>query len=309
MKSFQLKPGFQLAILRMGVAIAVLFKIFAEFNDLDMLFSQQGIIQGVLSKPMAVKYALALPVLTDFFHIHNEHLFLSITYLIFGIAAIALLLGYQSRISAFICLLIHMMVFNGYNLLAFGFDGFLFSLLFYTFIFPVGKVYALDEMMGRTGPVDPENLKLYLLVLQLHLCVVYLTAGVSKSGQDWMGGTAIWKAINQPQFYTDFTPLFRKLLSFPGMSALLSWGTLFVEAFFPVLIFIRFMRINQLTLIAVVMMHLFIGAVMGLQLFAWIMIVFDLSAFSGVFLQKRAAEAEDVQSDKISEYMYLTGKR
>jgi len=187
MKSFQLKPGFQLAILRMGVAIAVMLKIFAEFNDLDMLYSQQGIIQGVLSKPMAVKYALALPLLTDFFHIHNEHLFLSITYLVFGVAASALLVGYQSRISAFVCLVIHMMVFNGYNLLAFGFDGFLFSLLFYTFVFPVGKVYAVDEMMGRTGPVDTENLKLYLLVLQLHLCMVYLTAGVSKSGQDWMG--------------------------------------------------------------------------------------------------------------------------
>jgi hypothetical protein len=56
-------------------------------------------------------------------------------------------------------------------------------------------------------------------------------------------------------------------------------------------------------------MHLFIGAVMGLQLFAWIMIVFDLSAFAGVFLQKRAVEADDLESDKISDYMYLTGKR
>lgn len=309
MNTFKLQPGFQLAILRIGVAIAVICKIFAEFNDLDMLFSQQGIIQGILSKPMAVSYAISLPLVTDFFHVQNEHLFLGSLYVVFGIAACALLVGYKSRISAFICLIIHMMVFNGYNLLAFGFDGFLLSLLFYTFVFPVGKVYAMDVLNAKHNPIEPENLKLYILVLQVHLCIVYLTAGLSKSGQEWMDGTAIWKAINQPQFYTDFTPFFRKLLSFSGVSAALSWGTLFVEVMFPALIFIKYKSINKWLLISAVLMHVFIGAVMGLQLFAWIMIIFDLSAFAGVLLRKPLAEVEAIEKDQVSDYMYLTGKR
>lgn len=299
MKTFPIKPGFQLAILRVGVAVAVIFKILAEYNSLDMLFSQQGIIQGVLSKPMAVKYALALPVVTDFLHIQNEHLFLSLLYLLFGMAACTLLVGYRTRISAGVCLLIHMMVFNGYNLLAFGFDGFLFSLLFYTFIFPVGKVYAIDALNGKSGPIDPENLKLYLMVLQVHLCIVYLTAGISKRGSDWMEGIAIWKAVSQPQFYTDFTPFFRNLLSFPGVSAALTWGTVILETLFPVLMLIRYGRINQFILVSVILMHLFIGLVMGLQLFAWIMIVFDLSAFAGVFIRHKLQPGTDLNFDKI----------
>ncbi|WP_276088249.1 HTTM domain-containing protein [Pedobacter sp. JY14-1] len=297
MKTIKLQPGFQLAILRIGVAITILCKVAVEFADLDMLFSQHGIIQNVLSRPMQIRFSLSLPWLVETLHISNEHLFLRGLYIVFACAGFMLLIGYRSRFSAFICLFIHMLIFNGYNLLAFGFDGFLFSLLFYTLVFPVGKVYAADallerhkrsgtELTGSTGPIDPRELRLYLLVLQVHLCIVYFVAGISKNGAEWTSGTAVWSALNQPQFYTPLTPFFKDLMSLSGVTAAFTWGTLFVECLFPLFIFIRYAQLNRLMLISVLLMHCFIGAVMGLQLFAWIMIVFDLSAFAGVFSSK-----------------------
>jgi len=309
MKAFQLQSGFQLAILRAGVAITVLCKVMVEFSDLDMLFSQHGIIQDILSRPMQIRYSLSLPWLIETLGIQDERLFLRILYIVFGGAAAMLLIGYRSKLSAFLCLFIHMLVFNGYNLLAFGFDGFLFSLLFYTLIFPVEKVYAIDALPGHRKNhqpvhIDPKALRLYLLVLQIHLCIVYFVAGVSKNGAEWTNGTAVWSALNQPQFYTPLTPFFKDLVSLPGVTAAFTWGTLFVECMFPLFIFIRYAQLNRIMLVSVVLMHCFIGAVMGLQLFAWIMIVFDLSAFAGVFLsnpsfQQQSAPAIGVREIKV----------
>lgn len=288
MKVFTFNHAMQLAVLRIGVALTILAKILVEFNQLDMLFSQHGIIQDVLTKPLDVSYTLSLPKVIEFFGIQNEHLFLTSLYAVFGIAACFLLFGFQTKISAFICLFIHLMVFNGYNLLAFGFDGFLFSLLFYTLIFPVEKVFSLDQLFSRkVQTVKRSQLNLYLRVLQIHLCVVYFTAGFSKlGGQEWMNGTAIWQAINQPQFYTGLTPFIKSLASYPWVSAALTWGTLAIELFFPLLVWIRWRKMQASLLIGVILMHVFIGVVMGLQMFAWIMIVFDLSAFGGVLFRK-----------------------
>jgi hypothetical protein len=312
MKQVKLHPGFQLAVLRIGVAITVLIKVFAEFSDLDMLFSQHGIIQDILSRPLQISYSLSLPAVIDLFHIQNEHLFLSYLYILFGIGAFSLLIGFKSRLSALICLLIHMMVFNGYNLIAFGFDGFLFSLLFYTLMFPVGKVYAVDVLMGGKGNnIDPKELNLYLKIMQVHLCIVYLTAGVSKyGGQEWMDGTAIWKAINQPQFYTYFTPYIKSLASNTSVCAALTWGTLFAEIFFSLLIWVKWGKVRVIMLLSIILMHVFIGVVMGLQLFAWIMIVFDLSAFAGVLLREKVKQQDSgskwkALEDHYSQPLYL----
>lgn len=145
----------------------------------------------------------------------------------------------------------------------------------------------MDQLISnKAQTIAPDRLNLYLRVLQLHLCVVYFTAGFSKlGGQEWMNGTAIWQAINQPQFYTGLTPFVKSLASYPWGSATLTWGTLAIELFFPLLIWIRWGKMQAIFLIGVILMHVFIGAVMGLQLFAWVMIVFDLSAFGGLLFR------------------------
>jgi hypothetical protein len=286
MKQFTLKEGWQLAILRTGVAITIITKVFVEFDQLELMFSKNGIIQDMISRPLEVSYVLSLHDMIDFFHIQDQHLFLVNLYSCFAVSGFLLLIGFQTKLNALICLFIHMSFFNSYNLIAFGFDGFLFSLLFYCLIFPVQKIHSVDALLNKkAGSPDREQLKLCLLLIRLHLCIVYFTAGFAKlGGQEWMNGTAIWKAINQPQFYTALTPFMKSLASHPLISYVLSWGTLALETSFPFLIWIRWGKLRLILVGSVILMHVFIGAAMGLQLFAWIMIVFDLSAFANVFL-------------------------
>jgi hypothetical protein len=297
MKTLALNKYLEFAILRIGVAITILSKIAVEFSYTDLLYSQKGIIQAFLSEPLKVTYSVSLPDVVVFLGIQNEHLFLNVLYVLFGISAVMLLFGFKTKINAGICLFIHMIVFNGYNLLTFGFDGFLFSLLFYTLIFPVQKVFSIDRYFSKQEEEEilPETYCFYVRILQVHLCIVYFVAGYSKlGGQEWMNGTAIWSAINQPQFYTWFTPMIKSVASNPLVCTALTWGTLFVETLFPLLIWIRWGKIRMVILVGIVLMHVFIGAVMGLQLFAWIMIVFDLSAFGGIF-RKESVKIRDRQ--------------
>lgn len=299
MKMFKLKEGYQLAVLRIGVAIAILTKVFVEFSELDLMYSRNGIVQDVLSRPLEVSYVLSLHGLSDFLHIQDQHVFLNSIYIVLAVAALLLLVGFQTKLNVFICLLIHIMVFNSYNLIAFGFDGFLFSLLFYCLIFPTHKVYTIDQLMDKKHrPLDAAQLSLFLGVVQVHLCIVYFTAGYSKlGGQEWMNGTAIWKAINQPQFYTAFTPLIKSLACYPVISYALTWGTLLAETAFPFLIWIKWAKVRAVILISIVMMHIFIAVVMGLQLFAWIMIVFDLSAFAGILFKAETVKKVKPEQD------------
>jgi hypothetical protein len=125
-----------------------------------------------------------------------------------------------------------------------------------------------------------------------------------------MDGTAIWKAINQPQFYTYFTPYIKSLASNTSVCAALTWGTLFAEIFFSLLIWVKWGKVRVIMLLSIILMHVFIGVVMGLQLFAWIMIVFDLSAFAGVLLREKVKQQDSgskwkALEDHYSQPLYL----
>lgn len=270
----------EFAILRMGIALTILVKVMAEFSHLDLLYSGRGIVQRFLSDPLEINFVLSLPKLVKWLHIEDERVFLSVLYLVFGFSAVLLLVGYKTKWNVLICLFIHMFIFNGYNLLAFGFDGFLFTLLFYAWIFPVHKVFSVDHYLNSYEAIKEEEGNFYLKILRIHLCIVYFTAGISKvAGQEWIDGTAIWSAVNQPQFYTSFTPIMMPIIAHPYICCLLTWSVLCIEVFFPILIWIKFAKIRSIVLTSIILMHLFIGCVMGLGLFAWVMIVFDMAAF------------------------------
>jgi Vitamin K-dependent gamma-carboxylase len=277
---------YQFAILRIGIALTILAKVVSERNYLDLLYSSDGLLQRVVSNTTHLSYTLSLQSMLDAFHIQNEHALLVLLYSTYAVAAICLLVGFLTRVSAIICFAIHMIMFNGYDLLAFGFDSFLLTLLFYTVIFPVGECLSVDRLLFKSmRQVSDGQAMFYLRILQVHLCIVYFVAGVSKlRGHEWIDGGAIWSAINQPQFFTPYTPMVKSVVSQPGISALLSYSTLLLEIGFPLGIFLKKFQLNRVFLMGILGMHAFIGIVMGLQLFAFVMIVFDLSAFGYIIV-------------------------
>ncbi len=271
-----------LSLLRIGVAITLIAKIIAEFKYAYLIYGSQGIVQGVINEKIFTPYTLTLHHVSSIFSgFIAESNFITVFFIIYLILAIFLLLGYKTRVVAFACWLFHVCLFNNSPLVSYGVDSFLMSLLFYCFIFPTQLTYSIDCLIKRYN-YDNKTLRYYQLFLQLHLCIVYGVAGLAKlRGATWLDGEAVWYAINQPQFYSYFTA---SLIDFaaknPIIIYLLTWGTLFAEIGYSFFIWMK--KVRVFFFISIILMHLFIGIVMNLQLFALAMIAFNIAAFGTV---------------------------
>jgi hypothetical protein len=111
--------------------------------------------------------------------------------------------------------------------------------------------------------------------MQLHLCVIYLAAGLDKAmGRQWWNGEAIWQAVSQPVFSSfDLSWLAR----YPFVPKWAGWGTLVVEIGYACLIWPR--RTRRLWFVATLGLHLGIGLFMGLVFFSSVMILLTACLF------------------------------
>jgi hypothetical protein len=112
-------------------------------------------------------------------------------------------------------------------------------------------------------------------VMQLHLCAIYLDAGLHKAmGRQWWNGEAIWQVVSQPDFSTfDLSWLARS----PWIPRLAGWGTLVVEIGYLFLVWPR--RTRKVWCFATIGLHLCMGLFMGLVFFSSLMILLTTCLF------------------------------
>ncbi len=182
--------------------------------------------------------------------------------------------------------LLHLTLMNTGFFSTYGVDLFVHIALFYGAWMPVGACLSLDRRAGRTSAAPSPLARLSLRILQLHLCIVYLTAGLSKArGLQWRNEEAIWQSVMQPQFAQFDLSWFAEVAWIP---TLLGWLVVVIEIGYPIFIWGR--PTGRPWLGATVAMHLGIGLVLGLWFFAAVMILLNLSAF-GYALLGRLPEA------------------
>lgn len=111
--------------------------------------------------------------------------------------------------------------------------------------------------------------------MQIHLCVIYLAAGLDKAmGRQWWNGEAIWQVVSQPAFRTfDLGSLARH----PSIPTLAGWVTLVVEIGYAFLIWPR--RTRRAWSIAAIGLHLGVALFMGLVFFSGVMILLTCCLF------------------------------
>jgi hypothetical protein len=288
-----------LSMLRIGVAITLILKILIEFKDSFLIYGSYGIVQNTITEKLDMKYKITFYQIYPFFkNFLTEPEFLTVFFLVYIFFAILLLIGLKTKIVAIVCWLFHVLLLNNSPLTSYGLDSFLLSLLFYCCIFPVHLSWSVDYWR-KPILIDENQLKLFLIFIQLNLCIVYATAGLSKlEGQTWSNGDAIWFAITQPQFFSRFTmPLLNFLSTYPLTVKFLTWGTLVLEISYAIFIWIKNIRVAFF--FAIIMMHLFIGVIMQLYLFSLIMIVFNLTAFGNQILID-FKEFKSISKDRIN---------
>jgi hypothetical protein len=200
----------------------------------------------------------------------------------------------------------------------FGADTMMTILLLYLMIGPSGAALSVDRLVlrwwervrprflarwrafwqrGTSEPLPPAALlgppqpsvsaNFALRLLQVHVCIIYLAAGLSKlQGNSWWSGNAVWLTVANFEFapmqhdsYVDALrllttnrPLWEVFMTTAGAF------TLFFEIGYVFLIWRPSTRWLMLTM--AVILHGFIGLFMGLKTFSLIMLVMNMAFLS-----------------------------
>jgi hypothetical protein len=265
-----------LAGLRVGLPLLLLFHLVWLSNDVLSLHGDQGIIPWELTDLLRDPWVPALPTLAKAFLPLGISGPTAIILLLSGYAGslLSLALGFNPRLSAFLAWGLHLSLVTSGVASFYGVDRLANTFLFYLVLFPSGRAwtFASSPASSRREETIPVGC---LRVMQIHLCVIYLAAGLGKAmGQQWWNGEAIWQTVSQPIFSTfDLRWLARS----SWIPMLAGWSTLVVEVGYAFFIWPR--RTRRVWCIATIGLHLGIGLFMGLVFFSSVMILLTVCFF------------------------------
>jgi hypothetical protein len=205
----------------------------------------------------------------------SEETVLSVAWACLLSAGCFLLLGLFCRPAAIVAWFLHLCAAESGGLLAYGADNFMTTALFYLMLSPLPDRYSFDHWVVKTKPKNPQLLGFWRRVLQVHLCFVYFIGGLAKClGNGWWNGSNLWRSLIRPSLNVvspDILVRFKYALPALGISICL------LEVSYPVFIWMK--KTRRVWLVCILAMHAAIGLLMGLYLFALVMIVMNLAAF------------------------------
>ncbi len=167
----------------------------------------------------------------------------------------------------------------------FGLDQINTMLALYLAIGGCGQALSLDRLLTRfrqirrsvgagsgridLSPAASSRANLGIRLIQVHMCVIYFFAGVSKlQGTAWWNGEAMWLAFANLEYQSaDMTWLAR----FPLMINVITHTTVIWEISFCALVWVRPLR--PAILLMAVVLHVGIGAVLGMWTFGLVMLI------------------------------------
>lgn len=203
------------------------------------------------------------------------------------VAGFALMLGWFTRASAVVTLLLWMSLYVTNPFVGSGGDAVLRMVLLYLCFTDAGRIWSLDarrrgrRQVGDDGraPFVPawmsaavHNLALVLIIHQV--VMVYVGSAFWKlQGPLWKDGTAVYFPL-QTEAFSPWGEQLQPLISWAPFVVGGTYVALVVQLFFPVLLIYRPTRF--LALILVTGMHLGIGLLMGILYFSLVMIAVDM---------------------------------
>jgi vitamin K-dependent gamma-carboxylase-like protein len=263
-----------LAGLRVALPLLLLVHLLWLSNDILALHGSRGIIPWELTALLRDPWVPGLPTLAEVFAPLGigTHTAIIVLLSLYAGSLLSLALGFRARLSAFVAWGLHLSFMTSGFASFYGVDQLANTFLFYLFLFPSGRAWTYAPASSYREETIPVGC---LRVMQLHLCVIYLAAGIDKArGRQWWNGEAIWQTVSQPAFSTfDLSWLARA----PWIPMLAGWSTLVVEIGYALLIWPR--RTRKAWCIAAIGLHLGMALFMGLVFFSSLMILLTVCLF------------------------------
>ncbi len=224
----------------------------------------------------------------------NSPTLLWITHIVALCVFAMLMLGWHSRVVAVLAFFIMASYANRSPVSLFGLDQINGLLAMYLMIGPSGACYSVDRLLEKRrwrreqaagtvtkGMPVPDvassiGANVGLRFMQLHMCVIYLFAGLGKlAGTSWWDGTAIWGSVANLEYQSiDMTWLASHELLVNVMTHVTVWW----EVSYPALVWPRLTR--PIVLALAVPLHLGIALFLGMITFGTVMLFGNLAFVS-----------------------------
>jgi hypothetical protein len=164
----------------------------------------------------------------------------------------------------------------------FGLDQINVMLAMYLAVGPSGDAFSLDRWLKRRkvgaalGVTPRWSANLAIRLIQIHMCVIYLFAGMAKlTGPAWWDGTAMWMAFGNLEYQSlDMT----WMADWPRLMNLMTHVTVFWELSYWALVWPRLSR--PVVLLLAIPLHMGIAICLGMVTFGLIMLVGNLAFVS-----------------------------
>jgi len=267
----------QLAILRIGVGLVLLFTLFVGSFDIQAHYSLNG--WGDLLTLRDLDTAAWPFSVLDWF---SNDFWLWSVHILALLAALAFVLGVIPTWTGGLSIVFMLSYLHRNPIVNLGLDGLLMMAVFYLILTPSGRVFSVIEGLGpvipKTSPLGnlessgPTWAGFPVRVLQVHLALLYFFSGLGKMSPDWLAGVVFW----HPRVAETGLPLaYDFMQSYPQLTVFVIYGAVLFQIFFAVFIWMPKFRYWMLGL--AVVLHLSVGILWGKLPFNLLMLVLDFS--------------------------------
>lgn len=222
-----------LALFRVVLGIAVLLNVVLLWPDAAIFLADEG---GLYTRAMALDDQA--PWRWSLLFAGGTPAFLHAALLLNGLAGLALLLGWRTRLATVVCWLFALSFKHRAMLYLSLADTQLPILLFWAMFLPLGARFSVDAALDRRPPVERDVVSVASLAVLLNVMYLYFVGALEKTGASWqVEHSAVFLAISSVETSSPLAPL---LVQFPTLCAALTQFVYAVELAAPLLLFLPF---------------------------------------------------------------------
>ena len=255
-----------LAAFRILLALLVLADLANRATDLFAHYSDAG----VLSRTVLIEEVLN-PSKFSLNLINGQPFFQALLFGAAALAALGMLAGYRTRLMTIIVWALLLSIQWRNPLVLGAGDILLHLLLFWGILLPLGAYWSVDRALKAAPPrLSMHFLSFATVGLFMQIALMYWFTAILKTGEEWrVEGTALYYALSIDQIST---PVGSLLYQFPELLRVMTFGTLALEAFGPLLLFSPFFTgpVRTAAVAAFMSLHFGIWLTMDIGIFPWI---------------------------------------
>jgi hypothetical protein len=232
-----------LALFRVCLALMLLWDLILRSFDMADFYTDEGVLPRQFWVHTTNGWQLSL-------HAANGELWWQILlFVIAGVFALGLLIGYRSKLMAFVSWLLLMSLLNRNGFILQSGDPLLVILCFWSLFLPIGARWSVDAALQpelRDNPnlqrFSANDSQLYFsmatVAVIFQVLYLYFFTALLKTGKAWVVRfDAVFYAISLQHFATPIGAWFRQ---FPELLKIATLGVLIVEFFSPLLVLLPF---------------------------------------------------------------------